>query len=256
MATLREQGTNSGGSGSSNVNQRAIDQVFSTFAASTEVPVRLELASARGGAMRTYQPLVFPAVVVARCCAGCTASDLNGSVAPGGACFARARTARARHNITYVYQHADGAESRLECDQRRAVVHRATLGTLFVLYVVVLLVCSSTVLASTTHTMLAAPLAGVFAVATQALEGVLGAIDGLSRIKQFAECGDQIESLQDTVRRLGRIVAVDGDHSMVGRGLTRGKAADGVLASSAEADAETQEWLQEECVRWLACLFS
>ena len=76
--------------------------------------------------------------------------DLNGSaLLPGGACAARARTSRARHNITYLYRHDDGvAESRLECDAEVSVVHSATLSVLLVLYVVVLLVGSSRVLSS------------------------------------------------------------------------------------------------------------
>ena len=238
-------------------SQAALDEMFSFFAGSAESPLRLELARASGGGggvmtNKVYQPGLDGATgaVVARCCAGCGMGDLNGSaLRPGGACAVRARTSRARHNITYLYRHDDGAaESRLECDQEAGVVHGATLSVLLVLYVVVLLVGSSRVLSSTVRRLVAEPLARIFDVAQQAMEGVAGALEGLSQIKQFAECDDQVESLEAAVRRLGRIVRTSTRKGGVGGGGGGGGGAGAaqVHIDAAEAGEENMEWLRED----------
>ena len=135
--------------------------------------------------------------------------------------------------MTYIYQHPDLEESRLECDQTRAVEHYATLNIALVFFVVFLLVASSQVLHTSVHKLVVVPLDRVFQVVQQAMEGVLGALEGMSETRRFAGCDDQVSALEHVVRKLGKVVAIN----------PRSKASE--ILKREDVSQETKEWLEE-----------
>jgi hypothetical protein len=120
VASMREQGMRP--------SWAEVSELFEFFGATAEQPFRLVLAGLSvfktAGLTGNATDTVYERVRVgsnataphARCCYGCGGSH----VATVDACtetFARKKT-----NVTYIYQHPDMAESRLECDQTQSVV--------------------------------------------------------------------------------------------------------------------------------------
>jgi len=247
VASMREQGMRP--------SWAEVSGLFEFFGATAEQPFRLVLAGRAGGLCSAEScsmsnglsvfkatgltgnvtDTVYERVRVgsnataphARCCYGCGGSH----VATADGCtetFARKKT-----NVTYIYQHPDMAESRLECDQTQSVEHYATLNIALVFFVVVLLVASSQILHTSVHKLVVVPLDRVFQVVQQAMEGVLGALEGMSETRRFADCDDQVSALEHVVRKLGKVVAIN----------PRSKASE--ILKREDVSEETKEWLEE-----------